>query len=77
MVFVFSIPLGWNPHALFILFCLPKADGGFMRIKYGYQIKIRLFTKVRYSYSVFHSHGTPMLYSCYFVCRRLMGVSYN
>ena len=23
----------------------------------------------------FNSHGTPMLYTCYFVCRRLMGVS--
>ena len=32
MVFVFSISLTWNPHGLFMLFCLPKADGGFTRI---------------------------------------------
>jgi hypothetical protein len=22
---------------------------------------------------LFNSHGTPMLYTCYFVCQRLMG----
>jgi len=27
MVFVFSIPLGWNPHGLFMLFYVPKVDG--------------------------------------------------
>ncbi len=31
MVFIFSISLVWNPHGLFILFCLPKADEGFMK----------------------------------------------
>jgi hypothetical protein len=29
MLFIFSIPLRLNPHGLFMLFCLPKADVGF------------------------------------------------
>ncbi len=27
---VFSALYVWNPHDLFMLFCLPKADAGFM-----------------------------------------------